>query len=194
MSELREQFIELLRSTKREGIDDVIGFLCTSDFFTAPASTRYHSSYEGGLAQHSMNVYNMLSRKIDDFKMDEIIQFENIEEENVIIVSLLHDICKANFYKVEMRNTKQDGQWIQVPYYTVDDRAPLGHGEKSVMILQSYIKLTRDEMYAIRWHMGGFEPDQNYNTLSKAFSMYPLALALHEADLEATYLMESEGQ
>lgn len=188
MSELREQFIELLRSTKRDGMDDVIGFLCTSDFFTAPASTRYHSSCEGGLVQHSMNVYNALKDKLSKTAI-----YGTYSDDTIIIAALLHDICKANFYKVEMRNAKQDGQWVQVPYYTVEDKAPMGHGSKSVIILQSYIKLKKDEIYAILWHMGGFEAKENYNSLSKAFSMYPLALALHEADLEATYLMESEG-
>nr|WP_303243976.1 HD domain-containing protein [uncultured Cellulosilyticum sp.] len=181
----RELIIDLLKSTKREGIDDVIGFLCTSDFFTAPASTRFHSCHEGGLAEHSLNVYKALCNKLDVQTL-----YGEYKQDTLIIAALLHDICKANFYKVEMRNTKQNGVWVQVPYYTVDDKSPLGHGEKSVMILQSYIKLTKDELYAIRWHMGFSEVKENYNSVGAAFKQYPLALALHEADLEATYLLE----
>lgn len=187
MSELREEFIELLRSTKREGIEEVIGFLCTSDFFTAPASTRFHSCHEGGLAEHSMNVYKRLKDKILDDNY-----FGVYQEDTIIISALLHDICKANFYIVEMRNAKKNGVWVQVPYYTVDDKSPLGHGEKSVIILQGYMKLTKEEIYAIRWHMGFSEVKENYGSVGKAFKEYPLALALHEADLEATYLLESE--
>lgn len=199
MSELRDQFIELLRITKREGIDEVIGFLCTSDFFTAPASTRYHSCHEGGLAEHSFNVYKALKEKLSKNHL-----FGEVKEDSIIISALLHDICKTNFYISEPKNKKvysQDGMksdsngrfdWVSYMGYTVDDKSPLGHGEKSVIMLMQYIKLTKEEMYAIRWHMGGFEAKENYNALSETFKRYPLALALHEADLEATYLLESE--
>jgi hypothetical protein len=109
----------------------------------------------------------------------------------VILVTLLHDICKANYYKIDYRNAKNaDGVWEKVPYYTVDDTIPYGHGEKSVMMITEYIKLTSEEKYAIRWHMGFTEPKENYNTIGLAYKKYPLALLLHEADLEATYLYD----
>ena len=202
--ELRDRFIELLRSTKREGIDSVIAFLCTSDFFTAPASTKYHSCHEGGLAEHSMKVYERLKAKVEGGFYGEY------SEDTVIIAALLHDIRKANMYITELKNRKTydsekvsaasfreikhdsngDFIWETVPSYSVDDKAPLGHGDKSVIILQSYIKLKKEELYSIRWHMGFTEPKEMYNQVSATFKEYPLALALHEADLEATYILE----
>ena len=179
---MKDQIIELLKSTNREGMDKLIEFLEKSDFFKAPASTRYHGSFEGGLAEHSFKVYEILKEKIAFAKM-------NIPEESVIISALLHDICKTNFYKIDYRNAKNNlGVWEKVPYYTIEDTIPYGHGEKSVMMLTEYIKLTNEEKYAIRWHMGFTEPKELYGTLGQAFLKYPFALLLHEADLEATYL------
>ena len=180
---MKEEFIKLLKSTNREGIDKLIEFLEKSDFFTAPASTKFHGAYEGGLAEHSFKVYEILKYKVQNCVTD--IQ---VPEETIIISALLHDICKANFYKTDYRNAKNSfGEWEKVPYYTVDDTIPYGHGEKSVMMLTEYIKLTNDEKYSIRWHMGFTEPKEVYTTLGEAFKKYPLALLLHEADLEATY-------
>ena len=179
---MREEFINLLRSTGRAGIEDVISFLEKSDFFVAPASTRFHGDHEGGLLQHSMKVYEILKKKLKDNGME-------VPEDTIIISALLHDICKTNFYKVDYRNAKNErGDWEKVPYYTVDDKAPYGHGEKSVMMLTEYMKLKNEEKYAIRWHMGFSEPKELYLTLGQAFTKYPLALMLFEADLEATYI------
>ena len=179
---MKDQIIELLKSTNREGMDKLIDFLEKSDFFKAPASTRYHGDHEGGLAEHSYKVYEILKEKIALKKMD-------IPEETIIITALLHDICKTNFYKTDYRNAKNSlGVWEKVPYYTIEDTIPYGHGEKSVMMLTEYIKLTNEEKYAIRWHMGFSEPKELYSTLGQAFTKYPFALLLHEADLEATYL------
>ena len=180
---MKEEFIELLKSTKREGIDKLIEFIEKTDFFKAPASTRFHGNYEGGLLEHSMKVYEILKDKVEK----SIIKID-VTPESLIIIALLHDICKANFYKVDYRNAKnQFGEWEKVPYYTVDDTIPYGHGEKSVMMLTEYIKLTSEEKYCIRWHMGFTEPKELYTTLGLAFKKYPLALLMHEADLEATY-------
>ena len=180
---MKEEFIELLKITNRDGMNEVINFLEKSDFFKAPASTRFHGDYEGGLAEHSMNVYKILKEKVKTAS----IQIDT-PEESIIIMALLHDICKANYYKVDYRNAKNaHGEWEKVPYYTIDDTIPYGHGEKSVMMLTEYIKLTNEEKYAIRWHMGFSEPKELYTTLGQAFKKYPLALLLHEADLEATY-------
>lgn len=178
---MKEQIIELLKSTKREGMDDLIDFLEKSDFFKAPASTRYHGDHEGGLVEHSFKVYEILKEKVKIAGLD-------IPEETIIISALLHDICKTNFYKIDYRNAKNSlGVWEKVPYYTIEDTIPYGHGEKSVMMLTEYIKLTNNEKYAIRWHMGFSEPKEVYNTLGQAYTKYPFALLLHEADLEATY-------
>ena len=183
---MKEEFISLLKSTKREGIEDLINFLEKTDFYIAPASTRFHGDYEGGLLEHSMKVYEILKHKAKNNIM-------NMEwpEDTLIIVALLHDICKTNFYKVDYRNAKNArGEWEKVPYYTIDDTIPYGHGEKSVMMLTEYIKLTPEEKYAIRWHMGFSEPKEVYNTLGAAFKRYPLALLLNEADLESTYFYD----
>ena len=180
---MEEKIIELLKSTNREGIDKLITFLQKSDFFKAPASTRFHGSFEGGLVEHSMKVYEILKHKVQNSIMP-----LNISEESIILIALLHDICKVNFYKVDYRNAKNAlGVWEKVPYYTVDDTIPYGHGEKSVMMITEYIKLTSEEKYAIRWHMGYTEPKELYGTIGEAYKKYPIALLMHEADLEATY-------
>lgn len=186
-----ERFENLLLATKREGIEDLLEFIRKSDFYTAPASTRFHSCHEGGLLEHSLNVYDCLitKKEYDPIWQDAL---KNISNESIAIVALLHDLCKTYFYVIEMRNKKINGKWEQVPYYTVDDKIPYGHGEKSVMMIEEYVKLTRDEKYAIRWHMGFTEDSGNWNTLGRVFSMYPLALAIHSADIEATYLLEEE--
>lgn len=180
---MKEQFINLLRQTNREGIENLIAFLERTDFFTAPASTRFHGCYEKGLLEHSLKVYEILSDKVKKTSID-----IDVKEDSIIIIALLHDICKANFYKVDYRNAKNAlGEWEKVPYYTVDDTIPYGHGEKSVMMISEYIKLTVEEKYCIRWHMGFSEPKELYTTLGQAYKKYPLALLTNEADLEATY-------
>ena len=107
------------------------------------------------------------------------------------IVALLHDVCKTNFYKTEMRNVKKNGVWESVPYYTIEDNLPYGHGEKSVYILSGFMRLTRDEAFAIRYHMG-FSGPEDANQIGKALEMFPLAFALSTADSEATYFIESK--
>lgn len=187
--ELIEKFESLLLSTKREGIENLINYIRTTDFYTAPASTRFHSSYEGGLLEHSINVYEMLKAKSQTDTWSKYLA----KEDTIIIVALLHDLCKTNFYSVEMRNKKNDkGVWEKVPFYIIDDKSPYGHGEKSVMMLMEFLKLTAEEKYAIRWHMGFSEPRESYNSLGKAMEKYPLIIALHEADMEATYLLEGD--
>lgn len=187
-----EEFESLLLSTKREGVEALLEFIRKSDFYTAPASTRFHSCHEGGLLEHGLNVYKCLKEKENNTMWAEV--YKDIPEESLIICALLHDLCKTYFYTVEYRNKKNDetGVWEKVPFYTIDDKVPYGHGEKSVMMIEEYIKLTPVERYSIRWHMGWSEPKENYNALGKAMGKYPLVLALHEADQEATYLLEEE--
>ena len=156
-----------------------------TDFFEAPASTRFHGSYAGGLVEHSIKVYEILCEKVKNSEYE-------FDPDTLKISALLHDICKLNYYKVDYRNAKnKNGEWEKVPYYTVDDTIPYGHGEKSVMMITKFIDLTLEEMYCIRWHMGFTEPKELYNTISTVYERYPLALALHEADLEASYILES---
>ncbi len=183
---MKDEFIKLLESTKREGIEEIIQFLEKTDFFKAPASTRYHGNHECGLLEHSMKVYEILKNKVKNAVID-----LDVSEDTLIIIALLHDICKVNYYKVDYRNAKNDrGEWEKVPYYTVDDTIPYGHGEKSVMMITEYMKLTSEEKYAIRWHMGFTEPKELYGTIGQAYKKYPLALLLHEADLESSYFFD----
>lgn len=180
-----------LSSVNREGQGSLMAFIEKSDFFTAPSSARFHGDYEGGLLEHSINVYDCLSKK----KICSPIwqeKLEDITDESIAIVSLLHDICKTYFYTIEMRNKKIDGRWEQVPFYTVDDKIPYGHGEKSVMMIEEYMKLKPVERYAIRWHMGPYSGQQDWNTFATAVQRYPLALALYEADMEATHILEKK--
>lgn len=196
-----ERFESLLRSTERAGMDNLMEFIRKSDFYTAPASTRYHSCHEGGLLEHTLNVYDRLVSKFNDELWKEKV---DVGSDSLIIAALLHDLCKSYFYGTELKNkkvysgngTKSDSNgrfdWVTVPSYTVDDKIPYGHGEKSVMMIEEYIKLKPMERYAIRWHMGFSEPKENWNTLGTAMRKYPLILALHMADLESTYLLEKE--
>lgn len=175
---MKEEFIKLLKEINREGMDKLIEFLEASDFFEAPASTKFHGAFKGGLMEHSMKVYEILKEK-------------NGDSDSVRIIALLHDICKTNFYKIDYRNAKNAlGVWEKVPYYAVEDTIPYGHGEKSVMMISEFIKLTPEERYSIRWHMGFTEPKELYATIGLAYKKYPLALLTHEADLEASYLFD----
>ena len=187
-----KKFEELLLSTKREGIEALLEFIRKSDFYTAPASTKYHSCHEGGLLEHSLNVYECLKEKRKNPIWEKALK--DVPEESFIISALLHDLCKTYFYVVDYRNKKNDetGVWERVPFYTIDDKMALGHGEKSVMIASKYIELTSPELFSIRWHMGWSEPKENYNALGKSMAKHSLVLALHEADQEATYLLEEE--
>ena len=184
---MKKEFLELLRSTNREKIEDLIEFIEKTDFFEAPASTRFHGSREHGLLEHSLKVYEILKHKVETAVIP-----INIPKESVILIALLHDICKVNYYKINYRNAKNAlGVWEKVPYYTIEDTIPYGHGEKSVMMITEYIKLTPEEKYAIRWHMGYTEPKEQYTTIGLAFTKYPIALLMHEADLEATYFFDT---
>lgn len=200
--ELIKKFEELLTSVDRDGIDKLLAYIRKSDFYRAPASTRFHSCHEGGLLEHSLNVADCLLKKLDDPIWAD--KLRDVGRDSIIISALLHDICKSNYYAVEMKNKKvysdhgkksdSNGRydWETVPGYTVDDKIPYGHGEKSVMMIEEFIKLKPVERYAIRWHMGFTEAKENWNTLSLAIRKYPFVLAIFEADLESTYLLEKE--
>ena len=190
MTDLKKEFIEIFTSNiKRKGADKLLEWLEKSDFFTAPASTKYHSCHEGGLCEHSVNVYKRLVRV---HKEESTMLAEQLcSEESLAICGLLHDVCKANFYTVQMRNTKNEaGQWTKEPYYTIDEKFPFGHGEKSVFLIERFMKLTPEEAVAIRFHMGDFTNDRS---TSAAYEQCTLAVMLHIADLKATYLDEERG-
>lgn len=191
----KNDFIKIFKEKiTREGSDKLLEFLEKSDFFTAPASTRYHGAYEGGLLRHSLNVYECLVEYLARDRVKQKYEL-NVSEESAAIVALLHDICKVNFYTTSFRNSKneQTGKWEKVPYYTINDTLPYGHGEKSVYMISGFMRLTRDEAMAIRWHMG-FSGIEDKNMIGKALEMYPLAFALSVADMEASYFLEGTDE
>lgn len=177
----KEEFIQIYQEKiKRRGADKLLEYLTgeQSDFFTAPSSTRFHGAYEGGLVQHSLNVYHCLVDYLSRPRTKELYHMD-YSEETVALVALLHDICKLNFYVTDYRNAKNEkGVWEKVPYYRIEDTLPYGHGEKSVYIISSYMKLSREESFAIRYHMGfsNAANAEQINNVGKAFEMFPLAL------------------
>ena len=182
----REEFCDIWRrEVTRPGADRLLEWLSSTDFFKAPASTRFHGACEEGLVMHSLNVYHAL--------MDRFFE-EGDNPESMAICGLLHDLCKANYYKAGSRNVKNEatGQWEKVPIFMVEDQFPYGHGEKSVYLIERFIRLKPAEAVAIRWHMGGFDDAARggCRAISEAYDAYPLAVKLHLADLTATYLME----
>ena len=185
MDDYKQTFIDIYNSKiTREGSKELITWILGTDFFTSPASTKYHGAKEGGLVEHSVKVYQVLKEK----------HFDNDDnEESFAICALLHDLCKVNFYKVSSRNVKNEfGEWEKVPFYIVEDTFPYGHGEKSVFLIERFMKLKLNEAMAIRWHMGGFDDTVkggNYS-IGLAYDKYPLAIKLFLADIESTYLRE----
>jgi len=188
----KNKFLEIYNNhIKREGADKLLEYLLSShsDFFVAPSSARYHGSHKEGLVEHSLNVYwclnDYLSRPTarEKYNMD-------FDQESIAIVALLHDLCKINCYKEGFRNVKNDmGVWEKVPTYEFDDQLPYGHGEKSVYIISGFMKLKREEAFAIRYHMG-FSGIEDKRSIGMTFQMFPLAFALSVADMEATYYLE----
>ena len=191
----KEEFIEIFKQNiTRPGADALLDYLENkSDFFTAPASARYHSAYEGGLCEHSVNVYHCLVDYLSRPRVQELYGLEYTDE-SIAIVALLHDLCKIGCYKQGTRNVKDaNGKWQSVPTYTFDDPLPYGHGEKSVYIANGFIRLNREEAMAIRWHMGFSGPEDN-RMVGQALTKYPLAFALSTADMEASYFLENEEE
>ena len=183
----KESFLEIYKNNvKRPGSQDFLDWLLTTDFFTAPASTKFHCACEGGLVQHSLSVYNVLMEKHFNPEVD--------NRESFAICALLHDLCKACFYKTSTRNVKNEvtGIWEKQPFYMVEDVFPYGHGEKSVFLIERFMRLKPEEAMAIRWHMGGFDESAKGGSfaISLAYEKYPLAVKLHIADLESTFIYE----
>jgi len=190
-----------LKKVQRPGMDKLLAYIRKSDFYSAPASTRYHLSCEGGLLQHSLNVLDALRGLLiwDGEKYWEYLcagetVFRALDE-SVTIMALLHDLCKTHYYKTSTRNVKneQTGKWEKAPFYTVEDKMPLGHGSKSATLAMQFIKLTNTEMYAIWHHMGFTEQGADFGTVGKAIELHPMVLALHTADMMASRFMEGES-
>ncbi|ADL53241.1 HD domain-containing protein [Clostridium cellulovorans] len=181
----KNTILHILQTVQRPGMDKLIEWLQTkSDYFIAPASTKYHGNYEGQLARHSLNVFGLLHEKNKRFDL-------GLSEDTIAITALLHDICKTNFYSLETCWTKGDNnRWQSYDGYKINDGMPLGHGEKSVIMIQNFIRLTLEEMLMIRWHMGNSEPSELQMQMNQAMDMYKSVIALHTADLEASRFLE----
>ena len=191
----KEEFIQIYTSQiHREGADALLDYLQNkSDFFTCPASAKFHGAYAGGLCQHSVNVYHCLADYLARPRVQELYGLEYAPE-SVAVAALLHDLCKIGCYKAGTRNVKgPDGKWQSVPTFFYEDPLPYGHGEKSVYIISGFMRLSREEAMAIRWHMG-FSGGEDPRLVGQALEQYPLAFALSAADMEATYFLEKEGQ
>ena len=187
METLRERFREIIcRDINRRGIYDLMFWLDTTDFYTAPASTKFHGCFEGGLVQHHLNVYDQLKKLCELYK-------DTSGDESVAIVSLFHDVCKAGYYKAEMRWKKdQNNQWQQYKTYTFnEDFAFGGHGAKSVYIVQSFMHLSPDEAAAINCHMGQWDAT-TYSNPTEVYCRNKLAWLLHVADEAADFIIENE--
>lgn len=197
----KARFEALMASVKRPGAENLMNYIRRSDFYQAPASSNFHLSCPGGLLQHSLNVYDALYGWLAWVDTQEggkaglyIVcgrPVARILPESAIIMALLHDLCKTHYYTTELRNKKIDGKWVQVPVYTIDDKVPYGHGEKSVMMIEQFMRLTPEERYAIRWHMG-FTDGADIRTVGQAIEKYPAIWALHDADIKASKFMEAK--
>jgi len=190
----KEEFLEIYQENiHRDGSAELLDYLTgKSDFFTAPASARYHGAHPGGLCEHSVNVYRCLVDYLARPRVREVYGMD-YSDESVAIAALLHDLCKVGCYKAGTRNVKDEttGKWEKVPTFFYEDKLPYGHGEKSVYIVSGFMRLTRDEAMAIRWHMG-FSGPEDSRTVGQALQQYPLAMALATADMEASYFLEKE--
>ena len=188
----KEEFLDIYYDNiERDGADALLEWLEKSDFFTAPASSlKTHSNFEGGLCEHSVKAYKRYVKILEsEYGKD----WEKvISKESAAIIALLHDVCKVNYYTIEMRNVKVDDKWIKKPFYKVDDTLPYGHGEKSVYIVSSFMKLSREEAMAINWHMGPFDSRVAGGSyaLTPAFRKFPNALLFFMADMQTSYLDE----
>lgn len=185
--ELVEEFEQRVKDLiHRDGIDDLMEWLRGSDFYTAPASTRYHGAFEGGLLDHSLAVHDRLCQLVECFDED---LPDSLDNESVAICALFHDVCKVGCYKTEMRWRKDaQNRWEQYPTYKFDEDFPFGgHGSKSVYLVQYFMRLKPEEAAAINCHMGAYDMS-SYSKPSAAYSTYPLAWLLHVADEAATHI------
>ena len=189
-----DDFREYTGSIERKGINGLMKWIEESDFYTAPASTTFHGAEEGGLLYHSLNVLDMILMLNE--QLAEAVEGPQINEESLKIVALFHDLCKANFYIKEKRNKKVNGSWEEITVWAVKDQFPMGHGEKSVYIINKFMELTDEEALAIRWHLGTSDPGTLFFWPSgapqkKAFQQVRLVSLLHAADILASYQLDT---
>ena len=184
---MREKFCELYgRFIRRPGSKELYDWIESTDFFTAPASTRFHGCHSEGLVEHSVHVWEELVRLLKAYP--EV----KASAETAAIVSLLHDLCKIGCYKTELRNKKENGVWRSVPVFTFnEDFCYGGHGSKSVFLIQRFMDLTEEEAVAINCHMGFSDRYPGDYSLGNAYEQYPLAWLVHVADESATYIREA---
>jgi len=193
-------FESLLRSTGRQGIEEVITFLKGTDFYSAPSSASYHSNYEGGLLDHSLLVYATACKLKNVYLELKPELASRLDDNSIIISALLHDICKTEFYKPKQKWRKDENdQWVSYDSFEISDSFPIGHGEKSViMLLTIGLKLTPEEMIAIRFHMGSWDGalltnDVKYSYQS-AINECPLLPLLQTADNTSSLLLETQNK
>lgn len=182
----KAKFIDICKThIHRDGINELLNALEKNDFYTAPASTRFHLSEAGGLLQHSLNVYDELCRLIKAYGFE-----DKYSDETIAIASLFHDFCKINLYKQDARNVKVDGKWTSVPCYTTDEKLHFGgHGSKSVYLIMCFMRLTVEEAVAINCHMGAWDGN---NSVGDSYEQYPFAWLVHVADEAASFLLEGK--
>ena len=182
----KQAYLALCRGNiTRDGLEDLLVWLQKSDFFEAPASTRFHGSYPGGLCEHSLDVYGMALKGAEAFDL------KNLSPESLAVAALFHDLCKVNFYRQDVRNQKIGGQWQEVPCYSIHEKYCFGgHGSKSVFLVQQFMKLKTDEAAAINCHMGFSQGSDSIRDVGNAFEAYPLAWLIHVADEAASYLLD----
>lgn len=190
MSEIKEKILGLLHNVQRDGIENLIDYITNkTDFFTAPASTKYHSNYEGGLAKHSLLVRDLFAKKNEQFNL-------GLSEDTITICAICHDLCKCNFYVKGKKNVKEgkkpDGRdnWVEKEVWDIEDQLPLGHGSKSVILLQRFIRMSEFEVLSILYHMGLPEDYEMKCAYNKAVEKHPGIITLHTADMESSYLLE----
>jgi len=187
--ENKKRYISELKNSKRKGVDELLAWLDKTDFYQAPASTKFHLDVYGGLCQHSLNVLDITR------KFNKVLELD-IEDEPIIVVSLLHDLCKINYYIVKQVWDKeykdQTNKWRQTDEWSVEEKMPLGHGEKSAILAYHYLDMNADEIAAIRWHLGAFEGGIQFAyptgiPFKKATDKYPLLKLLMLADIAAVF-------
>lgn len=182
----KERFLDLCSKVKRDGMNELISYLEGSDFFTCPASAKYHGAYEGGLLEHSLNVYDEFER------LRKAYPEATVKDDTAIIITLFHDLCKVNLYVAEKRNRKNSaGNWETYDSYGYNEKLHYGgHGSKSVFILSNYIKPTVEEAVSINCHMGAWDGNKE---VGAAYEQFPAAWMLHVADEAATYIREGKS-
>ena len=183
--ELRKKIEEDLKSTQREGIDNLLSYMAKYDYFTAPASSNYHSNVDGGLAYHSYLVQKLLLEKKQRYNLD-------ITEAECKIAGYLHDLCKMNMYKRDMKLKKDSSgkKWVAYPVYTIDEDFPIGHADKSIILASRFIKLTANEIYMIKYHMGIPTEYADNKAYGSAVKKCPAIVAMQTADMEASMILE----